>query len=110
MAKNSQLNIQVGGDHYKNFKIQPIEFITENKLEFIPGCIIKYICRYNKKGTPIEDLKKIIHYTKLLLEFEEKNEKDIAKYWNDSINQLNGVIKPEDLGREFKLKDGGNNK
>ena len=47
---------QIGGNHYKGFKIQPIEFIVKNKLSFIQGCIIKYICRFeNKNG--IEDLK-----------------------------------------------------
>ena len=55
---------QIGGNHYNHFKIQPIEFITKNKLSFIQGCIIKYICRFeNKNG--IEDLDKIIHYCEL---------------------------------------------
>ena len=52
---------QVGGKHYKNFKIQPIEFITANNLNFIQGCVIKYICRFDKKNGN-EDLDKVIHY------------------------------------------------
>ena len=60
---------QVGGKHYKNFKIQPIEFITSNKLNFIQGCVIKYICRYNKKNGN-EDLDKVIQYCELLKELE----------------------------------------
>jgi|TARA_S200002703_G_scaffold65106_1_gene56242 hypothetical protein len=60
---------QVGGKHYKDFKIQPIEFITKNKLSFIQGCIVKYICRYDKKNGK-EDLDKIIHYCELLKELE----------------------------------------
>ena len=60
---------QIGGNHYKNFKIQPIEFITANKLNFIQGCVIKYICRYNKKNGN-EDLDKVIHYCELLKELE----------------------------------------
>ncbi len=60
---------QIGGKHYKNFKIQPIEFITANKLNFIQGCVIKYICRYNKKNGN-EDLDKVIHYCELLKELE----------------------------------------
>ena len=58
---------QIGGNHYKNFKIQPIEFITKNKLSFIQGCIIKYICRFEKKNG-IEDLEKIKHYCDLQIE------------------------------------------
>ena len=67
MAKSSNLNghrateraidKQIGGNHYKSFAIAPIEFITKNKLSFIQGCIIKYICRYDKKNGK-EDLDK----------------------------------------------------
>ena len=60
---------QVGGKHYKNFKIQPIEFITANNLNFIQGCVIKYICRFDKKNGN-EDLDKVIHYCELLKELE----------------------------------------
>ena len=55
---------QIGGKHYKDFKIQPIEFITKNKLSFIQGCVVKYICRFDKKNGK-EDLEKIIHYCEL---------------------------------------------
>ena len=34
-----------GGDHYKDFKIQPAQFINANNLSFAEGNIIKYICR-----------------------------------------------------------------
>ena len=34
---------QVGGDHYKKYKIQPSEFINKNKLLFAEGSAIKYI-------------------------------------------------------------------
>lgn len=62
---------QVGGDHYKDFIIQPIEFITKNKLGFIQGCIIKRICRYNKKGGKgKEDLLKIKHEIDILIDLE----------------------------------------
>ena len=58
---------QIGGNHYTGFKIQPIEFIVKNKLSFIQGCIIKYICRFeNKNG--IEDLEKIKHYCDLQIQ------------------------------------------
>ena len=55
---------QIGGNHYKQYKIQPIEFIMANDLNFIQGNVIKYICRYeNKNG--LEDLDKVIHYCEL---------------------------------------------
>ena len=58
---------QIGGSHYKNFLIQPYEFISKNKLSFFQGVIIKYVLRYQDKNG-IEDLKKIIHYCELEIE------------------------------------------
>tara|TARA_R110002020_G_C16107271_1_gene759215 strand:- start:700 stop:939 length:240 start_codon:yes stop_codon:yes gene_type:complete len=63
---------QVGGSHYKNFHIQPYEFISKNNLSFFQGCVVKYVCRYLFKNK-IEDLEKIIHYCEL----EIKKMKDI---------------------------------
>lgn len=60
---------QVGGDHYRNMKIQPVEYIIANGIGFLPGNIIKYASRYPDKGGA-EDIRKIIHYCKLILEFE----------------------------------------
>ena len=55
---------QIGGSHYKNFHIQPYEFISKNNLSFSQGCVVKYVCRYLKKDK-IKDLIKIIHYCEL---------------------------------------------
>jgi len=61
------LDKQHGGSHYKKFKIQPAEFINENKLLFAEGNAIKYICRHSVKGGE-EDIKKAIHYLEMILE------------------------------------------
>ena len=61
------LDKQHGGSHYKKFKIQPAEFINENKLRFAEGNAIKYICRHSAKGKE-EDIKKAIHYLEMILE------------------------------------------
>ena len=61
------LDKQVGGKHYRNMKIQPAEFINENKLLFAEGNAIKYICRHSIKGKE-EDVKKAIHYLEMILE------------------------------------------
>jgi len=55
---------QVGGNHYKEFRIQPYEFISKNNLSFFQGNVVKYVCRYLSKNK-IEDLQKIIHYCEL---------------------------------------------
>ena len=70
--KEEASETQIGGSHYSNMAIQPIEFIHKNNLSFIQGNIIKYVCRYKSKGG-IEDLNKAKHYIDLLIEFEEEN-------------------------------------
>ena len=61
------LGRQVDGDHYKSMKIQPAEFINENKLLFAEGNAIKYICRHQSKGKR-QDIEKAIHYLEMILE------------------------------------------
>lgn len=71
--KLSAFESQVGGTHYKDLPIQPVEFIHKNGLGFIEGCIVKYVARYRKKNG-IEDLRKAQHYLSLLIEMEESNQ------------------------------------
>jgi hypothetical protein len=52
--------------HYK-MKIQPIEYITANNMDFCSGNIIKYASRWDKKGEPYSDLCKIVEYAKILI-------------------------------------------
>ena len=61
------LDKQVQGNHYQDFKIQPAEFVNQNKLLFAEGNAIKYICRHSKKGKHY-DIKKAIHYLEMILE------------------------------------------
>ncbi len=78
LGKNqiNALSKQISGSHYKNQKIQPIEYIHANELGFPEGNVIKYVTRHRKKDG-IEDLKKAIHYLELLidLEYNEENKK-----------------------------------
>lgn len=60
-------NTQVGGNHYQDFVIQPIEFIMKNNLSFPVGNVIKYVCRFDKKNG-LEDLNKAKHYLEILIE------------------------------------------
>jgi hypothetical protein len=58
---------QVGGSHYKKYKIQPVEFIIKNNIGFVEGNIIKYILRFKEKGG-VSDLEKAKHYIELLID------------------------------------------
>lgn len=56
--------------HYTQFAIQPMTFIGLNKIGFLEGNVIKYVCRYKEKNG-VEDLKKALHYLECLIEREE---------------------------------------
>ena len=65
----SALNVQVGGEHYKNLAIQPVEYIHANNLSFLEGNVVKYITRHKTKNKA-QDIRKIIHYCTLILQLE----------------------------------------
>ena len=67
----NSLEDQIGGKHYRKMKIQPAEFINENKLLFAEGNAIKYICRHPYKGKK-DDILKAIHYLEMILERDYK--------------------------------------
>lgn len=68
-AKESALTAQVGGTHYKDMAIQPAEFIHRNRLGFLEGNVVKYVCRHGAKNGR-QDLLKARHYIDLLLDLE----------------------------------------
>lgn len=65
----SALDVQVGGGHYKDLSIQPVEYIYKNNIPFIEGCCIKYLTRWRDKGG-VQDLQKVKHFIDLLIELE----------------------------------------
>jgi len=65
-------NRQVGGDHYKSMPIQVVHFCHANGIPFIEGNVIKYVCRYTKKGG-MEDLQKAKHYIELLMDAADQS-------------------------------------
>ena len=69
LKQDSVLDIQHGGSHYKDKKIQPIEYITANNLDFCQGNIVKYVTRHKDKNGA-EDIRKVIHYAQFILKFE----------------------------------------
>ena len=67
----SALDTQVGGDHYKKLKIQPMEYSMANGLDACQHTAIKYITRFRDKGG-IADLEKAKHVIDMLIEFEKR--------------------------------------
>lgn len=69
------LETQVGGSHYVDLAIQPIEFSMANNLNACQHSAIKYIVR--KKGgrdKRLEDIDKAIHFLLIYREMIEKGE------------------------------------
>ena len=67
----SALDVQVGGGHYKDRAIQPVEYIYANKLDFFQGNVVKYVTRWRDKGG-VADLEKAKHYLEMYIELESR--------------------------------------
>lgn len=62
---------QVGGSHYTNLAIQPMEYSMANNLDACQHTAIKYITRFRDKDG-IKDLEKAIHVIQMLIEIEQR--------------------------------------
>lgn len=69
LSEANALASQVGGSHYKKYKIQPVEYAMANELNYCQANAVKYVTRYKDKGG-IEDLFKAIHNIEILIELE----------------------------------------
>ena len=67
----SALDVQIGGDHYKKLKIQPMEYSMQNNLDACQHTVIKYVTRFRDKGGLV-DLEKARHAIDMLIEFEQR--------------------------------------
>ena len=71
---------QIGGNHYKKYKLQPSQFVTENKLLYPEGCVIKYVVRHQDIGGK-EDLEKAKHMIDMIIERDYEAEKEKTESW-----------------------------
>lgn len=62
----------INPDHYQKGKIEVIEFILDQKFNYLEGNCIKYLCRYKFKNG-LEDLKKAQWYLSKLIDEEKKS-------------------------------------
>lgn len=58
---------QVAGAHYEARGLQHWDIMEVFDIGYLEGQATKYIVRFDKKGTPVEDLKKAISYLDRLL-------------------------------------------
>ena len=57
--------------HY-DMPIPPIEFILKNNLCYSSGSIVALASTWDKRGTSVQDLEKIIQHAKFLIEHIKK--------------------------------------
>lgn len=60
---------QVGGTHYSDLKIEPIQFIEANGLDYCEGNAVKYLSRWKSKNG-LQDLEKAKWYVERLIQVE----------------------------------------
>ncbi|WOH61954.1 hypothetical protein [Bradyrhizobium sp. BWC-3-1] len=81
MNHTPALSVQVGGTHYKDCAIQPIQYIEANRLDFLEGCVVKRLTRHDKPtGKGRQDIEKAIHELQLLLEMRYSLPKQPLQY------------------------------
>jgi len=72
------LDKQIGGSHYKQYKIQPYEFFIVNQIPHHKAAIIRRILRYDHPtGKGLEDLQKIMHEIEMIIQLENWEETEI---------------------------------
>jgi hypothetical protein len=89
------LNTQVGGGHYKKYKIQPITFFMENRIPFAEASVIKYVLRHADKNGE-EDIDKAIHILQIIkgryIEDKETKKRLASAPYKDPFTVLKSQI------------------
>lgn len=90
------LDVQIGGNHYKNMKMQPVELFAKTRCTAFQANIWKYITRYKYKNGA-EDIKKCMHYARLAKELNCNGDLDRGKKMDVQNfcekNKLPGIIR-----------------
>ena len=66
------MNVAAPSHYVDGRTIEPIEVILDWDLDYLEGNILKYLSRWRRKGTPIDDLRKLHQYVHILLEREQR--------------------------------------
>ena len=83
MKYEQVMDIQYGGNHYKERSVQPWEVWEAYDMNGWEASALKYLLRYKDKGKPLEDLYKCMHNIQYLIAKEER--KQIGKQETSSV-------------------------
>lgn len=85
----SALDTQVGGNHYREGGIQPIQYIEANSLQFLEASVVKRVTRHNRAtGKGRQDIEKAIHELQLLLELRYA---EPAPEWPEDEQRIDAI-------------------
>ena len=116
-------------EHYTSGKIETIDFIRdklgpEQFVGYCLGNVLKYVSRYDKKGTPVEDLEKAEVYLRWAIEQQKKIQEpelevvtkakavfepgsSAPREKENKKSKSGGVKKNVDVGKIKALRDAG---
>lgn len=69
LSVSDPLAVQIGGNHYKDKPIQPVQYAMANKLGPCEFSVVKYVTRHKEKNGR-QDIEKAIHFLQILLAAE----------------------------------------
>ena len=97
----SAFDTQVGGGHYKDLAIQPMQYSMANKLDACQHTIIKYVTRFREKGG-LADLEKAKHVIEMLIELEMVKAKEEAE--PDSLRAAMLAALKQNFGDDIEVR------
>lgn len=53
--------------HYNSGRIECWDYIVDQDMGYLDGCVVKYVTRFRIKGTPLKDLRKARAYLDRLI-------------------------------------------
>lgn len=87
------LSVQVGGKHYKQGGMQPIELIERVRMYGSCSSILRYIYRHKEKNG-LQDLQKVLHYCDFIEKYGNWYEGNATLGYADNSEYLfHGFIK-----------------
>lgn len=94
---NDPLDYMIGGDHYRQGDVQPIQLIQALGMTFEEGSVVKYISRYRTKHAgdvlkQIDDLRKAIHYIEFIIAGLQRTVPPVQEFL---------AVPAEDVGTNF---------
>lgn len=71
--------------HYARYKIEPIQFLMENRVDAFQFNIIKYVLRHDAKNG-LEDIRKVLRYGEMYLKYLSGD----PDWWKPSTMTIGG--------------------